>query len=57
MILRSGSGFFSGCSAGFCGSFTSGFFSGVIVESSLEGAVSLFPSFNFICTPPFIPNL
>jgi hypothetical protein len=57
MIFRSGSSFFSGCSAGFGGSFTSAAFSEVPVESSLEGAGSFFPNFNFICTPPFVPYL
>jgi hypothetical protein len=56
MIFRSGSGFFAGSSAGFAGSFTSGIFSAVGVESSLEGPGSFFPSFNFICTPPYIPT-
>jgi len=57
MIFRSGSSFFSGCSAGFGGSFTTAAFSEVPVESSLEGAGSFFPNFNFICTPPFVPYL
>jgi hypothetical protein len=57
MSFRSGSGFFSGCPAGLVCSFTSGIFSAVPDESSLEGVGSSFPNFNFICTPPYIPNL
>jgi hypothetical protein len=57
MIFRSGSGFLPGCSAGLGCSFTSGIFSVLLGESSLEGIGSSFPNFNFICTPPYIPNL
>jgi hypothetical protein len=44
MIFRSGSGFLSGLGC----SFTSGIFSALPGESSLEGVGSSFPNFNFI---------